>query len=128
MKLRVRESRRKFILQPRHFRQADRIDRNHAHCALDQAFQIFELNLKLFFAAEQVAAEVVEQLAGGRQCHGPRGAIKQRYAETTLELLDILAGSRLADLVHSGATADAFHLSYVTEKLEAVQEHASILS
>ena len=91
-------------------------------------FRFSNCYLKLLFAPQRIAAKVVEQLARGRERQGPRRAVEQRDSQPSLHFLDMLAGSRLADLIHARAAADTLTLRYVAEKLQVIEAPRSRLS
>src|SRR4051794_19449561 len=106
MELRVGESKRKFVLQPGHLRESDGVDGGHPHLALDARLQLVERGAELLLTAQDVAAEVEVELAGGCQRQRPGGAIEESSTQLLLELLNVLAGGGLTDPAVRGSAGD----------------------
>src|SRR5437773_10995124 len=98
MELGVGETAAEFVLEARHLREADRVDRGHTHFALDARFELVKRGKELLFASQHVAAEVEIELASGGQGQRAGGAVEQRRSKALLKLVDVLAGGRLTDL------------------------------
>ena len=86
-------------------------------------FKQFQRRLKFVPAMQHIAAHIEIQLARFGDCQRTRAAVQQRDAQLLLQILQILAGSRLADAVHRGALANTARLCYIPEKLEAIKIH-----
>ena len=121
VKLRVREAAREFFLESRHFRESDRIDGRHAHAAFHAGLQLVHCSLKLLFPPQDVAAKVEIELANRRESERPRRTVQQRYAQFLLQLVNVLAGSRLANPVLESPSTNTLELRYVPEKFTVIE-------
>ncbi len=116
MQLSIGKASGELLLNLRHLRQADGINRSDAHRAFDHAGELFQFDLKFFLAPRHIAAQAVEKLAGRCEGKGARAAVEQRNAEAALHLLHLLAGGRLADPAGRSGPAYAAQLSDVPKQ------------
>jgi hypothetical protein len=77
--------------------------------------------LKLFFPPQHVAAKVEIELANRSQIERSCSPVEQRYAQSLLQLMNVLAGCRLTDSILSSSATDTLELRYVPEKFTVIE-------
>src|SRR5262249_60164544 len=104
-----------------------RVERGHAHRAVDARLHRGDLGLRLLPRLEQPAAGLVERLALGGHDERALGAIEEGHAQLGLELLHRLARRRLGYDVLGGATGKRPMPDHVAVEAEGLQVHGQII-
>lgn len=117
-----------FGFEAGHFGDADGVDGGNADGSTCGAAEVFEADEEFLVAAEDIAAEVVEEFAGGEDFEGAAGAVEELSAKEAFKFLDGLAGGGLGDAVEGGAAADAAGLNDVFEEVQLGQVHERIIA
>ena len=113
--------------QAREFRQPHRVNGSHANGTFHLAFQQIERYLKFVAPIQDIAAHVEIELAGFGDRQRTAASIEQRHPHLLLQILQVLADSGLADAVHPGAFADAPAVRYISEKLQPIEIHVTLI-
>ena len=117
----------KFFFQARQFREANRINRSHPDGAFHFTLQHVERYLKFVAPVQDIAAHIEIELAGFGYDERTVATIQQGRTHLLLQILQVLAYSRLANPIQRSALTDASAVCHIFEKLEAIEIHTAFI-